>query len=143
MDVGALFRHQCHTSIHIVQTWILYVYSYYINTNVMCMTLMFKQYVAFMFKQYKLIIKKYLYHYYYQIVAQEVCDAIFSPQPNLPFSTMHHLKIVHNGLVVVFSFHPSGQLDINNKNNCKCIFYCTIHSMSNHEKLGLKLAKDY
>jgi hypothetical protein len=33
----------------------LYVYSYYLNTNVMCTTSMFKQYPTFVFRQYELI----------------------------------------------------------------------------------------
>jgi hypothetical protein len=35
----------------------MYVYSYYINLNVMRMTSMFKQFVAFMFKKYEILIK--------------------------------------------------------------------------------------
>jgi hypothetical protein len=38
----------------------LYVYSYYLNTNVMCMTSIFKQYPTFVFKQYEPIKKNHV-----------------------------------------------------------------------------------
>jgi len=66
------FGHTCCTCKSIFKTQMLHVYSYYLNTNVMCMTSMFKQYPTSVFKQYEPL--KKITWLWLPIVAWKNCD---------------------------------------------------------------------